>query len=101
MDTGEYETARTTIKALAKLYGDERIEKMKRPRQESSRLKVAVAKFGEYNLSAVTSAMLSKWRDELGKTLSPQTVHHLWELLAGSTGLRSKTREFPCRLATL
>lgn len=80
MDTGEFiprgEAARTTIKALARMYEDERVEKMKHPRQESSRLKVAVARFGDYHLSAVTSAMLSEWRDELGKTLSAQTVHH-------------------------
>lgn len=78
MDTGSFiprdEAARTTIADLAKRYREELTTKMRGQRQEESRLKGVEAKFGSYNLSAVTPAMVAKWRDELSKRLSPQTV---------------------------
>lgn len=85
MDTGEFiprdEAARTTIKRLAEMYEEERVNLMKHPRQELSRLKAVVAKFGDYHLSAVTPAMAAKWRDELLKRLSPQTTQHYLAVL--------------------
>ncbi len=85
MDTGAFiprdEAARTTISDLAKKYRDELTPKMRGRRQEESRLKAAEGKFGKYNLSAVTPAMVAKWRDELSEKLSPQTVQHYLAVL--------------------
>lgn len=85
MDTGAFiprdEAARTTIKDLAERYRKELTPKMRGQRQEESRLKAAEEKFGNYNLSAVTPAMVAKWRDELSKKLSPQTVQHYLAVL--------------------
>ena len=80
MDVGTFiprdEAARTTIGDLAKRYREELIVKMRSQRQEDQRLRAVEAKFGEFNLSAVTPAMIAGWRDELSKTLSTQTVKH-------------------------
>lgn len=85
MDTGSFiprdEAARTTIKDLAKRYREELTPKMRGQRQEESRLKAAEEKFGNYNLSAVMPAMVAKWRDDLSKKLSPQTVQHYLAVL--------------------
>jgi len=85
MDTGSFiprdEAARTTIKDLAKRYREELTPKMRGQRQEESRLKAAEERFGDYNLSAVTPAMVAKWRDDLSKKLSPQTVQHYLAVL--------------------
>lgn len=85
MDTGAFiprdEAARTTIKALATRYREELTPKMRGQRQEESRLKAVEGKFGDYNLSAVTPAMVAKWRDELSKRLAPQTVQHYLAVL--------------------
>lgn len=80
MDTGTFvprsEAMRTTIKMLGDRYLKERAAKMKSERQESQRTRGIIAKFGNYNLSAVTPAMIADWRDELlAKPLAPQTVH--------------------------
>lgn len=80
MDTGAFiprdEATRTTIKDLAQRYREELLPKQRGHRQEDSRLKVVETKFGDYNLSAVTPSMVAKWRDELSKSLAPQTVQH-------------------------
>lgn len=85
MDTGAFiprdEAARTTIKILATRYREELTPKMRGQRQEESRLKAVEGKFGDYNLSAVTPAMVAKWRDELSKRLAPQTVQHYLAVL--------------------
>ncbi len=85
MDTGAFiprdEAARTTIKALATRYREELTPKMRGQRQEESRLKAVEEKFGDYNLSAITPAMVTKWRDELSKKLAPQTVQHYLAVL--------------------
>ncbi len=85
MDTGAFiprdEAARTTIKNLATRYREELTPKMRGQRQEESRLKAVEEKFGDYNLSAVTPAMVAKWRDELSKKLAPQTVQHYLAVL--------------------
>ena len=85
MDTGAFiprdEAARTTIDDLAKKYREELTPKMRGQRQEESRLKAVEGKFGDYNLSAVTPAMVAKWRDELSKRLAPQTVQHYLAVL--------------------
>lgn len=85
MDTGAFiprdTAARTTIKDLAKSYREELLPKQRGHRQENSRLKAAEKKFGDYNLSAVTPAMVAKWRDELSKDLAPQTVQHYLAVL--------------------
>lgn len=85
MDTGSFiprdEAARTTIKDVAERYRKELLPKQRGERQENSRLKVVEEKFGKYNLSAVTPAMVAKWRDELGKRLAPQTVQHYLAVL--------------------
>lgn len=82
MDTGTFiprgEAERTTIKMLADRYLADRVEnKMRGERQEVQRVNAIVAKFGGYNLSAVSPAMVASWRDDLNKKpLSPQTVQH-------------------------
>ena len=82
MDVGSFiprgEAQRTTIKELAERYLIERVEnQMRGERQESQRIRAIVDKFGSYNLSAVSPAMVAGWRDELiKKPLSPQTVQH-------------------------
>lgn len=85
MDTGSFiprdEAARTTIKDVAERYRKELLPKQRGERQEDSRLKVVDEKFGKYNLSAVTPAMVAKWRDELSKRLAPQTVQHYLAVL--------------------
>lgn len=85
MDTGGFvprdEAARTTINDVAKRYREELLPKQKGQRQEDSRLKAVEKQFGNYNLSAVTPAMVAKWRDELSKELSPQTVLHYLAVL--------------------
>jgi len=85
MDMGSFiprdEAARTTINDLAKRYREELTPKMRGQRQEESRLKAAEGKFGDFNLSAVTPAMVAKWRDELSKKLAPQTVLHYLAVL--------------------
>ena len=78
MDTGTFiprsEAMRTTIKMLGERYLKERASKMKSERQETQRARRIIEIFGDCNLSAVTPAMIADWRDELAKTLSPQTV---------------------------
>jgi integrase len=85
MDTGSFiprdEAARTTIKDLANRYREELTPKMRGQRQEESRLKAVEEKFGDFNLSAVTPAMVAKWRDGLSKKLAPQTVQHYLAVL--------------------
>jgi integrase len=85
MDTGTFiprdEATRTTISDLAKRYRKELTPKMRSQRQEEQRLRAVEAKFGDYNLSAVTPAMIAGWRDELSKTLSTQTVKHYLAVL--------------------
>lgn len=85
MDTGSFiprdEAARTTIDELSKKYREALLPKMRGHRQEKSRLKVVQEKFGSYNLSAITPAMVAKWRDELSKDLAPQTVQHYLAVL--------------------
>jgi integrase len=82
MDTGTFiprgESERTTIQMLADRYLADRVEnKMRGERQEVQRVNAIVAKFGSYNLSAVSPAMVAAWRDELTKKpLAPQTVQH-------------------------
>ncbi len=80
MDTGSFiprdEAARTTIADIAQRYRAERLPLQRGWRQEDSRLKAVEAKFGSYHLSAVTPAMVAKWRDELSKRLAPQSVQH-------------------------
>lgn len=86
MDLGSFvprgEAQRTTIKELADRYLAERVEnRMRSERQESQRVKAVIDKFGSYNLSAVSPAMVAGWRDELGKKVSPQTVQHYLAVL--------------------
>ncbi|MDA8254464.1 MAG: site-specific integrase [Betaproteobacteria bacterium] len=85
MDTGAFiprdEAARTTINDLAKKYREELLPKQRGKRQEDSRLKAVEDKFSGFNLSAVTPAMVAKWRDELSKKLAPQTVQHYLAVL--------------------
>lgn len=85
MDTGAFiprdEAARTTIDDLAKKYREELMPRMRGQRQEESRLKAVEGKFGKYSLSAITPAMVAKWRDELNKNLAPQTVQHYLAVL--------------------
>lgn len=85
MDMGAFiprdEAARTTIKNLATRYREELTPKMRGRRQEESRLKAVEEQFGDYNLSAVTPAMVAKWRDDLSKKLAPQTVQHYLAVL--------------------
>lgn len=81
MDTGAFvsrgEAERTTIADIAKRYREEIISKMRGFRQEESRLNAVESEFGEYNLSAVTPALIAKWRDKLtARNLAPQTVLH-------------------------
>lgn len=80
MDTGSFisrgEAERTTIANLADRYLRERVALMRSPRQEEQRVNAVIQKFGNYNLSAVTPAMVADWRDELAKTLRPQTIQH-------------------------
>lgn len=80
MDTGAFiprdEATRTTINDLAKRYRAELLPKQRGQRQEDSRLKVVEKKFGDYNLSAITPAMVAEWRDELSERLANQTVQH-------------------------
>jgi len=81
MDTGTFiprgEAMRTTIAMLAERYlAEDRVGEMKGFRQEAQRVKTVVAKFGEYNLSAVSPAMVADWAKTLGATRKPQTVQH-------------------------
>lgn len=81
MDTGTFiprgEAQRTTIAMLAKRYlAEGRVEAMKGLRQEKQRVNGVSAKFGEYNLSAVSPTMVADWAKELGLTRKPQTVQH-------------------------
>jgi len=96
MDTGSFiprdEAARTTIKDLAKKYREELLPKQRGQRQEDSRLKAAEKKFGNFNLSAVTPAMVAAWRDELSKSLAPQTVQHYLAVL--NRLYKAATRDF-------
>lgn len=85
MDSGAFVSRaaaeRTTIAEIAARYRDELLPQQKGRRQEASRLKAVEEKFGTYNLSAVTPAMVAKWRDDLSKKLSPQTVQHYLAVL--------------------
>lgn len=96
MDTGAFvsrnEAERTTIRDLASKYRAGPMEKMRGLRQEDSRLKLVEKIFGDYNLSAVTPAMIAKWRDELAKTLAPQTVQHYLAVL--NRLYKAATRDF-------
>lgn len=80
MDTGTFvprgEAMRTTIRVLGERYLAERVASMKGERQERQRVNRVVEKFGDFNLSAVTPAMIVSWRDELATKLKPQTVQH-------------------------
>lgn len=96
MDTGAFvsrnEAERTTISDLATKYRAGPMAKMRGLRQEDSRLKLVEKKFGDFNLSAVTPAMIAKWRDELEKTLAPQTVQHYLAVL--NRLYKAATRDF-------
>jgi integrase len=85
MDTGAFiprdEAARTMINDLSKKYREELLPKQRGKRQEDNRLKAVEDKFGAFNLSAVTPAMVAKWRDELSENLAPQTVQHYLAVL--------------------
>lgn len=80
MDTGTFiprgGAMRTTIRMLGERYLAERAALMKGERQERQRVNKVIEKFGDFNLSAVTAAMVSNWRDELAAKLKPQTVQH-------------------------
>jgi len=86
MDAGSFvsrsEAERTTISDIATRYREESMPKMKGERQEGQRLKRVVDKFGDYHLSAISSAMVATWRDELAKTLAAQTVVHYLAVLS-------------------
>lgn len=96
MDIGSFiprdEATRTTIADLAARYREELTPRMRGQRQEESRLKAAERKFGDFNLSAVTPAMVAKWRDELTTKLSPQTVQHYLAVLGRL--YKAATRDF-------
>ncbi len=86
MDTGTFiprgEAMRTTIAKLAEDYlASERVRDMKGLRQEEQRVNAVVDKFGKYNLSAVTPAMVADWSKELSAKLKPQTVKHYLSVL--------------------
>ncbi len=86
MDTGSFiprsAAMRTTINELADRYLAERVEnRIRSVRQESQRVRAIIEKFGKYNLSALTPAMVAGWRDDLGKMIGPQTVQHYLAVL--------------------
>ena len=67
MDTGEFiprgEAARTTINDVCARYREEMLPRHKGWRQEDQRLRAIETKFGSFNLSAVTPAMVAGWRE--------------------------------------
>lgn len=96
MDMGSFvcrsEAERTTIKALAVRYEEEILPRMRGPRQEASRLKAVVKKFGAFHLTALSSEMVAKWRDEVAVGRSAQTVVHYLAVL--SRLYRAAERDF-------
>lgn len=76
------EAERTTIKAIADRYETEILPRMRAQRQEVSRLKAVVKKFGAFHLAALNSEIVAKWRDEVAVGRSAQTVVHYLAVLS-------------------
>lgn len=72
------EAERTSFAEVAERYSREVLANKRGQVPDDSRLRRLVEVFGKRSLASITSSVLSKFRDDLGKTLSPQSVvHHI------------------------
>lgn len=85
MDIGTFinrdDAERTTFADAAARYSSEVLQYKRGKIPDASRLRRVVEAIGKYSLASISSTMLSKFRDDLAKTLSAQSVvHHLGKL---------------------
>lgn len=80
MDIGAFikrdDAERTSFKAAADRYALEVLPSKRGHLADESRLRRLIEKFGKYSLASISSAMLSAYRDERLKSVSPQSVVH-------------------------
>jgi integrase len=80
MDIGAFvnrvDAERTTFGEAADRYTKEVLPRLKGQQQTTSLLKKLTEVFGEYSLASINAAMISSYRDNRMKIVSPQTVKH-------------------------
>jgi integrase len=80
MDVGSFiqrnDAERTTFADAAERYAREVLPKLRSAIEGGYLLAKLVERFGKYSLASITPAMLSAFRDERSKVVSPQTIRH-------------------------
>lgn len=80
MDIGAFinrgDAERTTFKFAADRYAREVLPLKRGWQPDESRLRRLIEKFGKYSLASISAAMLSAYRDDRLKAVSPQAVVH-------------------------